>query len=106
MEAVISGDVHTPDEGEQFALASSTAVGHMALSIEQSVSNLEGQERLDGPAIEYQKAMHAAAAQLGAAWQARAARFAEHIAARNEHISPDTARTVQGTYVDPAGQQR
>lgn len=106
MEAVISGDVHTPDEGLAFANGAAAAADQLAISCEQSKSNLEGQERLDGPAIEYLGAMHAAATQLAASWRRRAARFAGHIAKRNEHINPDTARTQQGKYLDPAGQQR
>ena len=105
MEAVISGDVHTPDEGEQFALTSAVAADHTATSIEQSKANL-AHEGVTGPAIEFLDAMHAAVTGLAAAWRARAARFAEHIAARDEHITDDLAGTQKGRYLDPAGQHR
>ncbi len=105
METVISGDVHTPDEGEQFASTSAVAADQLAASIEQSRSNLVG-EGVTGPAIDYLEAMFAAATQLAASWRARAARFAQHIAARDEHISPDVAGTQRGKYLDTAGQHR
>lgn len=104
--AEVNGDVHAPDDGEQFATNAAESIGHMNVSIEQSKAALAGQEGVTGPSIEYLDAMHAAAADLITAWRARANRFAGHIAARDEHISSDLDGTQRGRYLGKAGQHR
>lgn len=106
VEAEVNGDVYTPDEGEVFANSAAASIGHMLVSIEQSKSALAGEEGVTGPSIEFLDAMHAAGTDLMAKWRARAARFAGHMAARDEHISPDLAGTQRGKYLDPTGQHQ
>lgn len=104
--AEINGDVHTPDDGVVFANSAADAIGMLATHLEQSIAALHGQEGVTGPSIEYLTEMHAEAGRLQASYRGRAARFAGHVATRNDNVNSETAGTQRGRYFDPSGQHQ
>ncbi len=96
----ISGDVRTPEGVAHYLDTSATAVADTAATCEQACASL-GTEGVEGLARDLLMGMHAAGMDYAAKRQARAQRFAGHIADRDELINDELAGVVSGGYMDP-----